>query len=235
VNRSIAALLAAADRPRLRFGIALVCALLLWLLFLIRASTLFAPASLPPPAPDALNVRLVEIAPPAQSVAPPVVQPATRAPAAARLQSPRYARPQTHMATSAPRRDATGERPQEAARKDIAANGGEAAEHAVKPAETAASAPATTVSGVTQARLLSQPLPVLPDDLREVAYRAEAVARFAVHPDGTFDIQLVTPTQYPRLNQILLETLRKWRFFPAMDNGRPVESHQDVRIHFNVE
>jgi protein TonB len=163
------------------------------------------------------------------------VQPATRAPAVARLQSPVHARPQTHVATSAPRRDATGERPQEAARKDIATNGGEPGEHSVKPAESAASAPSTTASGVTQARLLSQPLPVLPDDLREMAYRAEALARFAVHPDGTFDIRLVTPTQNPRLNQILLETLRKWRFFPAMDNGYPVESHQDVRIHFNVE
>lgn len=86
-----------------------------------------------------------------------------------------------------------------------------------------------------QARLLSQPLPVLPDDLREVAYRAVAVARFTIHVDGTFDVELVKPTQNPRLNQILLATLRDWRFFPAMDNGHPVESHQDVRVHFNVD
>lgn len=90
-------------------------------------------------------------------------------------------------------------------------------------------------SGLTQARLLSQPLPMLPDDLREVAYQAVAVARFAVHSDGSFDVELVKPTQNPRLNQILLETLRKWRFFPATENGRPIESHQDVRVHFNVE
>ncbi|KWE50475.1 hypothetical protein WL76_18750 [Burkholderia ubonensis] len=93
---------------------------------------------------------------------------------------------------------------------------------------------AAGASGNAQARLLSQPLPVLPDDLREDGYQAVAVARFLVHADGTFDIDLVKPTPNPRLNQILLETLRRWRFFPAMDNGRPVESRQDVRVHFNV-
>lgn len=82
--------------------------------------------------------------------------------------------------------------------------------------------------------MISQPLPVLPDDLREDGYQAVAVARFLVHADGTFDIDLVKPTANPRLNQILLETLRRWRFFPAMENGRPVESRQDVRVHFNV-
>ncbi|KWK79654.1 hypothetical protein WM16_08975 [Burkholderia ubonensis] len=93
---------------------------------------------------------------------------------------------------------------------------------------------AAGASGNAQARLLSQPLPVLPDDLREDGYQAVAVARFLVHADGTFDIDLVKPTPNPRLNQILLETLRRWRFLPAMDNGRPVESRQDVRVHFNV-
>ncbi|TDN61436.1 TonB family protein [Paraburkholderia sp. BL10I2N1] len=101
--------------------------------------------------------------------------------------------------------------------------------------DDAAPTRSTAQSGVMQARVLSQPLPVLPDDLREVAYQAVAVARFVVHVDGTFDVELVKPTQNPRLNQILLETLRTWRFFPAMDNGHPVESHRDVRVHFNVD
>ncbi|WP_241974909.1 energy transducer TonB [Paraburkholderia sp. BL17N1] len=96
---------------------------------------------------------------------------------------------------------------------------------------SAAGSPATVSQ---QARLLSQPLPEVPDDLRDQAFQAVAVARFAVHADGTFDVELVKPTQNPRLNQILLATLGQWRFFPAIENGRPVESHQDVRVHFNV-
>lgn len=31
-----------------------------------------------------------------------------------------------------------------------------------------------------------------------------------------------------------LDTLRRWRFFPALRDGRPVESTQDIRVHFNV-
>jgi protein TonB len=33
---------------------------------------------------------------------------------------------------------------------------------------------------------------------------------------------------------LLLETLHKWRFFPAMQDRHAVESHQDLRVHFNV-
>jgi periplasmic protein TonB len=84
------------------------------------------------------------------------------------------------------------------------------------------------------ARVLSQPMPVLPDDLREQGYQLTAVAHFTVHADGSFEVELVKPTQNPRLNQILLETLHHWRFFPAMENGHPVESEQEVRVHFSV-
>lgn len=85
------------------------------------------------------------------------------------------------------------------------------------------------------ARLLSQPLPELPDDLREEGYQFVAVARFVIHADGSFDVQLIHPTPNPRLNQILMQTLHKWRFDPATEAGHPVETHQDVRVHFNVD
>lgn len=101
-----------------------------------------------------------------------------------------------------------------------------------RPTGDGALAPSGPVS--KEARLLSQPLPELPDDLREQGYQAVAVARFAIHADGTFDVDLLKPTPNPRLNQILLATLRQWRFFPATEDGRPVDSHQDVRVHFNV-
>ena len=77
-------------------------------------------------------------------------------------------------------------------------------------------------------------MPVLPDDLREQGYQMTAVAHFRIHADGSFEVDLVKPTQNPRLNQILLETLHKWRFFPAMENGHPVDCDQDVRVHFLV-
>lgn len=89
-------------------------------------------------------------------------------------------------------------------------------------------------SGNSAAHPVVQPLPVLSDDLREFAYQVVALARFRIHQDGTVDVELVRPTQNPRLNQLLLETLKNWRFFPAMKDGHPVESEQDIRVHFNV-
>ncbi|NRO99065.1 TonB family protein [Paraburkholderia sp. NMBU_R16] len=121
----------------------------------------------------------------------------------------------------------------EPARDAPSADGGAVWPESARLAAADAS-PASSSIGAAQARLLSQPLPLLPDDLREDAYRAEAVVRFAIHADGTTEVQLVKPTSNPRLNQILLEALHKWRFFPAMENGHPVDSQRDVRVHFNV-
>jgi periplasmic protein TonB len=85
------------------------------------------------------------------------------------------------------------------------------------------------------ARIVDQPLPELPDDLREEGYQFVAVARFLVHANGSFDVELIKPTPIPRLNQILIATLHRWRFVPATESGRPIESQQDVRVHFNVD
>jgi len=61
-----------------------------------------------------------------------------------------------------------------------------------------------------------------------------ALARFAIRPDGTVDLALVRPTQNLPLNQLPLGTPGNWRFFPATKDGRPVESGEDIRVHFNV-
>jgi protein TonB len=110
------------------------------------------------------------------------------------------------------------------------------------PARSAATATATsssdrasTSTGNGPAHAILQPLPSLPDDLREDAFQAVATARFSVHRDGSVDVELIKPTHNPRLNQLLVDALKKWRFFPAMKNGEAVESTQDIRVHFNVD
>lgn len=88
--------------------------------------------------------------------------------------------------------------------------------------------------GNSPARAIAQPLPSVPDELREQAYQTVAIAHLVIHTDGSVAVELIKPTRYPRLNQILVETLRNWRFFPAIQDGHPVETQQDVRVHFNV-
>jgi periplasmic protein TonB len=85
------------------------------------------------------------------------------------------------------------------------------------------------------ARAIYAPPPKIPDDLREDAIHAEAMAHFVVAPDGTVTVTLVKPTSNPRLNQVLLAALSQWQFFPAMRAGMPVPSEFDLRIPIVIE
>jgi protein TonB len=90
-------------------------------------------------------------------------------------------------------------------------------------------------SDTAGARAIYAPTPKIPDDLREHALDTVAVAHFQVGYDGQVDVQLVKPTPNPELNQILLDTLKQWRFFPAMRSGVAIASEFDVRIPVSVE
>ena len=85
-------------------------------------------------------------------------------------------------------------------------------------------------SGRVGARAIFQPLPQIPDDLRREALDVVAVARFRVEPNGAATVELVQPTPNLELNRALLETLKRWRFFPALQDGRAVASTLDIRI-----
>ncbi|WP_081071692.1 energy transducer TonB [Burkholderia cepacia] len=223
-----------------RFAIAIGVASLLWCAFLGGSLKLFMGDPPAPAQPQAMQMQLVELPPALPS--PPHV---TKAQPVA-IQRRATPQPATNRAPRTPVRSATPVTPTTAAPSNdtptrLSSSAPTQSTHPSDDAHPAPRAPSespashSASTGGTQARLLSQPLPALPDDLREQAYQAVAVARFFVHANGTFDIELVKPTPNPRLNQILLETLRKWRFFPATEDGHPVESRQDVRVHFNVE
>jgi protein TonB len=76
---------------------------------------------------------------------------------------------------------------------------------------------------------------VIPDELREEAIQTEAVARFNVSFDGISEVTLEKPTSSPRLNEVLLETLKQWKFFPAIKNGIAIPSSFEVRIPISVQ
>ena len=85
------------------------------------------------------------------------------------------------------------------------------------------------------ARAIYAPTPTIPDDLREDVMQTEAVAHFTVSFDGASEVTLAKPTSNPRLNQVLLDTLKQWKFFPAMKNGVALASSFDVRIPISVK
>lgn len=101
------------------------------------------------------------------------------------------------------------------------------------PAAQASTAPPASVNHGAQA--LVQPLPVIPDDLREEAMNEAATARFSIGADGSATVELVKPTQNPRLNRLLLDTLKNWKFMPAIRDGQPVPSVEVMIIRLHVE
>lgn len=234
-----------ADGEDTRLALAAVLSALTCLIVLAHVAGWLMPREPLRRTPATIEMRLVEIAPPALLRTPAApVAPATPSasqrnpirPQRAVIHSVQARQTQTlqrhdepHFPTK-PVAPARQEEPVTAPTQTAAASTVASASTAIAAATSATSA----TSGSTQARLLSQAMPVLPDDLREQGYQVTAVAHFKVHADGTFDVELAKPTQNPRLNQILLETLHRWRFFPAMQNGHPVESDQDVRVHFSV-
>jgi protein TonB len=240
------------DEPKTRIAVVAVVAFGLWCGALLLVGGLLATPEIKLPPPAHLDAQLLEIEPPSPARA------SAPAPAA-----PTHPIPPANVARAAPQpvhhaRPAHEERaPQHAAPVPAAATPAAPAPVAAPPtapsaapsaplasatpaASTAnhspgATDPAANGSGHTAARAIAQPLPEIPDDLREAAYHAIALARFTIHPDGSVDVELLQPTQQPRLNQLLLASLHNWRFFPAIDNGKPVESHQDVRVHLVVQ
>lgn len=219
--------------PQLRLVLAIGAGALVWLVVLIEMGRWLAAAPSTPVLNEPLEMHMVELAPPpVQNAAQATPQSPPKTPVTpTRLHTPREHTTQTNQLQTNPRaQQSLAPSPQEA--KSVS----NAPQHSASPAEENAPAvqPAATQVN-TAAHSIAQPLPELPDDLREQAYQTVATARFKIHADGTVDVELIKPTSNPRLNQILLEALHQWRFFPALQNGHPIESQQEIRVHFNVD
>ncbi len=85
------------------------------------------------------------------------------------------------------------------------------------------------------ARAIYSPKPEIPEEYRQDALDVLVVARFHVAADGTVKVELIIATSIPELNQSVLNTLSTWKFFPAVKDGKPVDSVQDVRFRLQVK
>jgi len=53
--------------------------------------------------------------------------------------------------------------------------------------------------------------------------------------DGSSEVALEKPTSNPRLNQVLLDTLKQWKFLPAVKDGVAINSTFEVQIPISVQ
>jgi protein TonB len=59
--------------------------------------------------------------------------------------------------------------------------------------------------------------------------------RFEIAADGSCSVSLRTSTGNSQLDADTIETLRQWRWRPALRDGEPVPSVQNLRVEFVVE
>lgn len=90
-------------------------------------------------------------------------------------------------------------------------------------------------TGGSGPRAIYAPVPSIPDEMRDEVMRATAVVRFHVGRDGKATVTLVTSTEFSTLDELILETLRKWRFHPALRNGNAIDSDAEVRLLITVQ
>jgi protein TonB len=95
--------------------------------------------------------------------------------------------------------------------------------------------PGKTTAENISAKAIYQPIPQIPDELRQDALSASAVARFHVASDGTTTVELIRATPNPKLNRLLLSTLKNWKFFPSLKDGKPAASIEEIVIKIEVK
>lgn len=226
------------DDPWRRLSWIIPVSVLLWGGLLMAFATLLEriPPT-PPPLPPA-EVRFLEL--------PPAPAPAGAPAAPAHRPMPVHVKPKVilhrhHVRIR--RRIPTIAKPAPEAPAPAAASSAANAQPSANRATSGSSEPGRSGSGIGRgvgsdsggARAIYAPKPVIPDDLRDQMIQTVAVAHFEVASNGNVQVSLLKPTRIPELNQILLNTLKEWRFFPAIKNGVAVNSQFDLRIPISVQ
>jgi periplasmic protein TonB len=240
------------DDPRLRLAWVVPFSLILWAALLTLFALLLERTAPPAPELAPAEVRIVELPPAAGLQGGAAVPHPAEASPKARVETPRpkphiksrraalpsvkvhRAKPKVPTASLLPpSASGTAKEPAE-----VAPPGGPPSAGAEAPSAGAglgAGSGAGIGSDSSGARAIYAPKPVIPDSLREEAFQTIAVARFKVTYDGQVEVTLTTPTESPQLNELLLETLKQWRFFPAMKSGIAIDSQFDLRIPISVQ
>jgi protein TonB len=231
------------DDPGRRLLWTLPAALLVWLALLIGFSRMLELTAAPPPELKAVEARIVELPPevgglqggPAPAAAakpkPAIVKPAP-------VVHPHVApHPRIKLKPVAPpvAPSAAGTAKSEAPPSESSGAATAHPEGGGVPGGSGTGSGAGLGSDTAGARAIYAPVPEIPDDLREDTLDTVAVAHFKVGYDGQVEVTLVKPTTNPQLNGILLDTLKQWKFFPAMRNGVAIASEFDVRIPITVQ
>ena len=87
----------------------------------------------------------------------------------------------------------------------------------------------------TPPKAVFSPEPIIPEHLHEQCFKSCCIAKFLVAPSGKSSVQLISTSGSEEVDEITLETLKRWKFKPATLDGSPVEGSKKVQVEFKVE
>lgn len=79
------------------------------------------------------------------------------------------------------------------------------------------------------------PEPEISPELKERCFKSCCIAKFMIKSDGKTSVHLLTSSGSQEVDDIAVETLRRWRFNPAQLDGKPVDSSRKIRVEFEIE
>jgi protein TonB len=215
------------------FPWALAAALVVWLGCMTVFGKLFSHAEPDDVPPLPVDARIVELPEPQQPPPRPQTAPPQPPSAPRHISRPAHQAPAKPTPQPSPSHETSPASPIHDSPAPIAKTSPAAEPPHPTPAPAAppTPSPSNTSSG---AKATYRPTPKIPDELRDEAVSARAVVRFHIQADGSTQAELLTPTSNPRLNRLILNTLKTWKFSPALQNGQPVASTQDVNVQVDV-
>lgn len=83
--------------------------------------------------------------------------------------------------------------------------------------------------------IVASPQPVIPAELHEQCFKSCCIARFVIDANGKSSVKLLTSSGSDDIDNITVSTLKRWKFRPAMLNGRAVQSSRRVKIEFEIQ
>jgi protein TonB len=83
--------------------------------------------------------------------------------------------------------------------------------------------------------LVESPAPVIPEYLKNRDLNTKVVIEFTVLPSGEAQPRLLVSSGDDELDQVALETAKKWKFYPAETEHQAILSKIRLRILFSVK
>ncbi|MFM6972817.1 MAG: hypothetical protein ACKO46_03615 [Alphaproteobacteria bacterium] len=76
-----------------------------------------------------------------------------------------------------------------------------------------------------------QPLPEIPEDLRYQIFSTAITAKFYINEEGeVYEVELVNPSNIPKLNMLLIKSLKRWKFPKNTEKFTQI-----INVEFKVE